>query len=68
MKEGELVMAKDLRHGHAGADLDARAGGPHLREAAIGRAHDGGDGGIALIDRAHHERAATEEPGSRGPQ
>ncbi len=61
MQEGEFAVRHDLRHRNARADGDARAGGADFRDSAIGRAYDGGERNIALVDRAHHQRAAAKE-------
>ena len=60
MQEGEIALGQDARKGHAGADRDARSRRVDPRQRMVGRAHDGGDRDVALVQRAHHQRAAAE--------
>jgi hypothetical protein len=61
MQKGEFALGEDRRHGHAGAELDAARRGGDVRKDRIGRAHDGSDGRVRLVDRAHQQRPAAEK-------
>ena len=52
--------AQNLRERHAGADRDAPAGGADLAQAAVLDPHYGRERNVALVEGAHHERAAAE--------
>ena len=51
---------QNLRERDAGADGDAPAGGADLVQAAVLDPHDGRERDVALVEGAHHERAAAD--------
>ena len=62
MQKSQFALRQNRGHRHAGAKLDAAGGQADMQQARIGRAHDGLDRRVGFVDRAHHQRAATEKP------
>jgi len=60
MQKGQFALGENAREGDAGADGDTGARDVEAGEGMVRGAHDRRHRDIALVDRAHHQRAAAE--------